>query len=204
MRLTWSHAWGALTRRKPMSVEDKRYFGETTGLVTIKYPQEHIPVPDVGRYHLVLDEEDCIGCDQCARVCPVNCIEIETIRSVEDLGLTSDGTKKKLYLAKFNIDLAKCCFCGLCTVVCPTECLYMEKDYDYSEENVEAFTGHYGMLTPEEIIEKHKAWAAYEEAKRLAKEQAKQSSQPTTETTASAESKPVVKPKMKIVPKKVD
>ncbi|MCK7520828.1 MAG: 4Fe-4S binding protein [Ignavibacteriales bacterium] len=26
--------------------------------------------------------DDCIGCDQCSRACPVNCIEIETVKGL--------------------------------------------------------------------------------------------------------------------------
>jgi NADH-quinone oxidoreductase subunit I len=79
--------------------------------------------------------DDCIGCDQCARACPVECIEIETVKSIpgEDLGITSNGKKKALWVTKFNIDIAKCCYCQLCVFPCPTECIYMTNVYEFSE-----------------------------------------------------------------------
>ncbi len=51
--------------------------------------------------------DDCIGCDQCARACPVNCIEIETVKSIpgEDLGKTSNGKKKALWVTNLILIL---------------------------------------------------------------------------------------------------
>ena len=90
------------------------------------------PIPDVGRYRLHNEIDDCIVCDKCAKICPVDCIDIEPIKATEEIGKTSDGTPKRIYAAKFDIDMGKCCFCGLCTTVCPTECLTMTKVYDFS------------------------------------------------------------------------
>jgi len=193
--LTFQHLLKFNQRKATLSIQDDKYFNVTEGLVTIKYPKEKIPVPDIGRYQLHLDIEDCIGCDQCARICPVNCIEIETIRSVEDLGFTSDGTKKKLYLPKFDIDMAKCCFCGLCTVVCPTECLVMTSEYDYSTQKISEMTFHWRDIEPEEAIKKQKEWEEYE----LAKKQAKLNAIASEEKSKSEnnEKKPVFKIKPK-------
>jgi len=193
--LTFQHLLKFNQRKASLSIQDDKYFNVTEGLVTIKYPKEKIPVPDIGRYQLHLDIEDCIGCDQCARICPVNCIEIETIRSVEDLGFTSDGTKKKLYLPKFDIDMAKCCFCGLCTVVCPTECLVMTSEYDYSTQKISEMTFHWRDIEPEEAIKKQKEWEEYE----LAKKQAKLNAIASEEKSKSEnnEKKPVFKIKPK-------
>jgi NADH-quinone oxidoreductase subunit I len=93
-------------------------------------PKQELPVPEVGRYQLDVEIDDCIVCDLCAKICPVNCIDIESIKSTEAIGETSDGSKKLLYAAKFDIDMAKCMYCGLCTIVCPTECIVMTNQYD--------------------------------------------------------------------------
>lgn len=122
--------------------------------VTRQYPMEQMPVPDIGRYRLHLEADDCIVCDKCARICPVDCIDIQGFKATEDLGTTSDGTKKRLHLPVFDIDMAKCCYCGLCTTVCPTECLTMTKVFDFSETDRAEFVYHFGMLSPEDAAEK--------------------------------------------------
>lgn len=154
LKLSFRHMGQAWKQRKPIGVEDKNYFDQQTGLVTLQYPHESIPVPDNGRYRLYNEIEDCIVCDLCAKICPVNCIEIEPIKSTEEIGKTSDGTTKRIYAAKFDIDMAKCCYCGLCTTVCPTECLTMTKSYDYSEFDVRNMLYHFTDLSPEEAEKK--------------------------------------------------
>lgn len=197
LTLTFQHLLRLNQRKKPSSIEDKNYFNHKEGLVTIKYPKESIPVPDIGRYQLHLDIEDCIGCDQCARICPVNCIQIETIRSVNDLGFTSDGTKKKLYLPKFDIDMAKCCYCGLCTVVCPTECLIMTDAYDYPVQKISELNFHWYDISPEEAEIKRKEWQDYELAKKQAKLNAikKENNETNTITVEEPTPKKFFKPK---------
>lgn len=169
MRLTFRHFRKGFRRHKPVGIADKNYFEQQNGLVTIQYPAEQIPVPDHGRYRLHMETEDCIVCDQCARICPVDCITIEGIKTTDDLGLTSDGSKKKLYLPTFDIDMAKCCYCGLCTTVCPTECLTMTKVYDFSETDRDQFTYHYGNLDPQTAEVKRKELEELEAARKAAK-----------------------------------
>lgn len=169
MRLTWKHFRKGFTRQKPVGIADEKYFHQSGGGVTIQYPQEQIPVPDQGRYRLHMETEDCIVCDQCARICPVDCITIEGIKTTDDLGLTSDGSKKKFYLPTFDIDMAKCCYCGLCTTVCPTECLTMTKVYDFSEADRDAFIYHYGNLDPASATQKQKELEELEAARKAAK-----------------------------------
>ena len=127
---------------------DPDYFTQQTGLVTLQYPHEELPIPETGRYRLDNKIDDCIVCDLCAKVCPVNCITIEAIKAVEDAGTTADGTKRRLLAAKFDIDMAQCCYCGLCTVVCPTDCLAMTKVYDFPEPDIKNMIYHYGECPP--------------------------------------------------------
>jgi len=150
IRLTWRHMRNGTRRRSALAPTQPGYFGPQTGAVTIQYPIQQTPLPQVGRYRLHLETEDCIGCDQCARICPVDCIDIVKIKAVDDLGQTSDGTKKKFHLPVFDIDMAKCCYCGLCTVVCPTECLTMTPVYDFAERDRDNFVYHFGNQTPDE------------------------------------------------------
>lgn len=165
MKLTLRYLWEARESRAPIGIEDDHYFDQATGISTVQYPYHALPVPDNGRYRLHNEIEDCIVCDKCAKICPVNCIEIEPIRAVEEIGTTSDGSVKRIYPAKFDIDMAKCCFCGLCTTVCPTECLTMTKTYDFSEYDVRDHRYAFAEMTPLEILEKRKALEEFEKKK---------------------------------------
>ncbi len=141
------------------------YFKEGDEPFTLQYPRQKFDLPDNSRNKLHNEIEDCIVCDKCAKICPVDCIEIEAIRSPEEIGKTSDGTTKRLYAARFDIDMAKCCFCGLCTTVCPTECLTMTKEYDYTSYDFADHNFEFGEMTPLEILEKKQAWEKHQEEK---------------------------------------
>lgn len=149
--------------------------------VTIQYPEVKLQLPERVRNRLYVNMDDCIGCDQCARACPVNCIEIETVKSIpgEDLGKTSNGKKKALWVTKFDIDIAKCCYCQLCVFPCPTECIYMTDVYEFSEYKRENLVYDYKTLTNEEVIEKKKNFAEMEAKKEA--EKAAKLNQPKTE-----------------------
>ena len=144
MGITWSHMWNI--RRDN---------------VTLQYPEERWPRPDrnigfeqkdynVIRSRLHVDIDDCIGCLKCERVCPVDCIKIETVKvekgtdilDIKHTGITSKGTKKALLLQRFDIDMTECCYCNLCVYPCPEECIYMTGgpnshkhpiDYEFSQ-----------------------------------------------------------------------
>jgi NADH-quinone oxidoreductase subunit I len=149
---TWEALWTVFIG---MKITFKHLF---TPSVTIQYPDVKIDLPDRSRNRLYVNIEDCIGCDQCARACPVNCITIESVKSVpgEDLGKTSNGKKKVLWLTKFDIDMAKCCCCSLCVYPCPTECIKMTDVYEFSEYERSNFVYSFGTLSAEESEVKRK------------------------------------------------
>jgi NADH-quinone oxidoreductase subunit I len=124
--------------------------------VTRMYPHEAPIMPERVRNRLYVNMDDCIGCDQCSRACPVNCITIETAKAIEGdpVGVTSNGKKKALWVTRFDIDIAKCCFCGLCTFPCPTECIKMTDVFEFSEQERNNLIYSYITLTPGEITEK--------------------------------------------------
>lgn len=144
-----------------MSIQDSDYFLRQEGIATVQYPHVQLPVPDVGRYQLHNEIDDCIVCDKCAKICPVDCINIEPIKSPEEIGKTSDGTTKRIYAAKFDIDMGKCCFCGLCTTVCPTECLTMTRTYDFSVFDISKHNFSFAEMSMSEIEEKKVAWEVH-------------------------------------------
>ena len=85
LKITFRHMLKARKTRKPLIVTDAQYFQSTEGINTIQYPYEMQPVPDTGRYRLHNEIDDCIVCDKCAKICPVNCITIEPIKAVEEI-----------------------------------------------------------------------------------------------------------------------
>lgn len=195
LRLTLRHFFKATKSQPVKSIHAADYFSERDGIATIQYPHVQIPVPDVGRYKLHNEIDDCIVCDKCAVVCPVDCITIEPIKSPDVIGKTSDGTSKRIYAAKFDIDMAKCCFCGLCTTVCPTECLTMTKEYNFSVFDIKDHTFAFGDMSAVEIDEKKKAWEEHQKLKAVAAP----SPAPATAGTSTEikPAKPVFKPKIK-------
>ena len=144
--------------------------------VTIQYPDVKLKLPERERNRLYVNMDDCIGCDQCARACPVSCIDIETVKSIpgEDLGKTSNGKKKVLWVTKFNIDFAKCCYCQLCVFPCPTECIYMTDVYEFSEYERENLIYDFVTLTPEEREQKKLNYEKFMTEKAAADAAAKQ------------------------------
>lgn len=150
MRLTLGHFFAATESRKVKPIMDDNYFAQDSGTTTIQYPHHKLPIPEIGRYQLDVEIDDCIVCDLCAKICPVDCIEIESIKATEAIGKTSDGTTKRLYAAKFDIDMAKCMYCGLCTVVCPTECIIMTDQYDRSVLTLNEMVYKFSDMSPAE------------------------------------------------------
>ena len=149
--ITLKHFFNAVHRKGDAGVDDVDYFRQVDGLVTLQYPREVIPTPKNGRYRLYNAIEDCIGCGQCERACPISCITIETIKVAPDdmalCGKTSDGQQKKFWVPVFDIDVAKCMTCGMCTTVCPTECLVHTPVSDFSEFDRSNMLYHFGNLT---------------------------------------------------------
>ena len=189
--------------RKPIFVDNPNYFKQQTGIVTLQYPHQHLPLPDNGRYQLHNEMDDCIVCDKCAKVCPVDCIEIEPIKATGIAGYASDGSAIRLFAAKFDIDMAKCMFCGLCTTVCPTECLTMTSEYDFSTFDVTNHNFEFGNLTPTQAQEKRELYEQFVAEKEALKQLAvssKQSAVGSEELAVSSETpkpKPAFKPSFK-------
>lgn len=165
MREYFNNIWlGLTTVFVGMNVTFKHLFKPA---VTIQYPDVKLQLPERERNRLYVNMDDCIGCDQCARACPVSCISIETVKSLptDELGKTSNGKKKALWLTKFEIDIAKCCYCQLCVFPCPTECIYMTDVFEFSEYEREKLVYSFVTLTPEEIEEKKNNFAKAEAEK---------------------------------------
>lgn len=162
VRETFSSLW------KGMKVTMKHLFGDK---VTIQYPEDKPILPDRERSRLYVNMDDCIGCLQCERACPVDCITIDTEKAVpgDEPGETSQGKKKALWVTQFDIDMGKCCFCNLCVPPCPTDCIYMTNVYEFAEYDRNSFIYNFSTLTEAEKKEKVSKAAEQEEKKKKAK-----------------------------------
>ena len=148
---------GVKTFLTGMKMTLQHYNNKEELVATLQYPHEKWPIPErnIGfensEYNLIrsrlhVDIDDCIGCLQCEKVCPVDCIKIDTIKPPKgtdvDFGMTSLDTQKKMLVTRFTIDMAECMYCNLCAYPCPEECIYMvggpnehkhEIDYEFSQ-----------------------------------------------------------------------
>ena len=78
-------------------------------------------MPDRFRGFVHNDTLKCDACNICAKLCPVDCIYIET-----------EGKGKERMMTRYAIDYNKCIWCSLCTEHCPTDCITMSHDYDHA------------------------------------------------------------------------
>ena len=156
-----------------------RHFNNKEDLVsTLQYPNEKWPIPErnIGfkneEYNLIrsrlhVDIDDCIGCLQCERVCPVDCIKIETVKKPKkseldfDFGITSNDTAKKMLVSRFSIDMSECMYCNLCEYPCPEECIYMvggpnekkhEIDYEFSKYDRKGLIYEFAFPKEEDML----------------------------------------------------
>ena len=156
-----------------------KHFNKKEELVaTLQYPHEKWPIPErnIGfendEYNLIrsrlhVDIDDCIGCLQCERACPVDCIKIETVKKPKkteldfDFGITSNDTAKKMLVSRFSIDMSECMYCNLCEYPCPEECIYMvggpnekkhEIDYEFSEYDRKGLVYEFAFPKEEDLI----------------------------------------------------
>jgi NADH-quinone oxidoreductase subunit I len=134
MRITWRHQF--------------------TSPITLQYPNVRWPLPPKSRMRLFMHYEDCIGCGQCVRACPVNCISLKAEKRSADLppAWAATGQPIKLHVAVFDIDMSLCCYCNLCTYPCPTECLYMTPEYEFATTDVTQHFYRFAKKDPQFLL----------------------------------------------------
>jgi len=107
---------------------------DATGIFTVQYPEEKIPVPEEFRFvpFLVYETQEdgekkyrCTSCGICAKVCPPQCIWIERSTNPKTGRPVPDP-------AEFYIDVDLCMNCGLCAEFCPFNAIKMDHDYEIS------------------------------------------------------------------------
>jgi NADH-quinone oxidoreductase chain I len=97
-----------------------RYGVDPKAEVTLQYPEERWEIPDRYRGFLNNDVKKCTACTMCVKVCPVDCISLESVR----------GADKRMVLASYDINIGRCMYCGLCVEVCPPKSLTHTSGYE--------------------------------------------------------------------------
>lgn len=96
----------------------------TSKKITYKYPDVPLEMPDRFRGIQHFDPEKCIVCNQCARICPTECISLTGQRNPDP------ESKQKLVINTYDINFEICILCDLCTEVCPTEAIVMTNHFE--------------------------------------------------------------------------
>lgn len=91
--------------------------------VTLQYPDVMPVWPERFRGVHRFIPELCIVCNQCARICPTDCISLSGSRD----------ENKKLRIDTYDINFETCILCNLCVEVCPTEAILMSDTFEMAK-----------------------------------------------------------------------
>jgi NADH-quinone oxidoreductase subunit I len=133
-----------------------------TQKATLHYPEERWQLPPKSRMRLFMKYEDCIGCGQCARACPVQCIYIKSEKRDPKSApiFAANGQGIKLDVHVFDIDMSLCCYCNLCTYPCPTDCIYMTPEFEFASTDLTQHLYHFAKKNAKFITDDPKKKAA--------------------------------------------
>ena len=158
---------------------------DVSGIFTVQYPEEKLPVPEEFRFipFLVYDigedgthQDRCTSCGICAKVCPPQCIWIEQTNHPE----TGRPVPEPV---EFFIDIDICMNCGYCAEYCPFDAIIMGHDYElatferhtkhiYNKEKLSQPAANYREIRPRNYKVKEDI-RIEKEAKKKAREEAK-------------------------------
>lgn len=106
---------------------------ETSGVFTVQYPEERLPLPEAYRNFPILLYEDasgqdlCTSCFQCQRVCPPQVIHMTQAKDP----LTGKAVPA---VSAFIIEYDACMSCGLCAEVCPFDAIKMDHSFELASD----------------------------------------------------------------------
>ena len=101
---------------------------------TILYPAKKATVTDRFRGMLAFDENLCVGCKLCEKVCPTDAIKIEKLEKTDK----NEETEKNRFSAVVQLD--KCIFCGQCVDTCRKNALRNTSDFELACGDKNALT----------------------------------------------------------------
>lgn len=124
---------------------------------TLKYPMQKMELN--ARYrgiHKLLkfvesENERCIGCGLCEKICVSNCILMKT-------SLGEDGRKK---VASYSINLSRCVYCGFCADVCPELAIVCGQEYEVASESRIIFGTKDEFLTKDKFLKDQSEFEGY-------------------------------------------
>lgn len=153
---------GVWTTLLGMKVTIRHLFMPT---ITVQYPHQKLTYPPRARAALVNHIDACNGDLQCARACPVDIIDIQTVKAQpeDNAGNMPDGKPRRLLILKFDVDMSKCVFCGLCVDVCPTGSLHWETPHEpvgFSREQTMRRWSKYSLEDRKRLLERDAALKA--------------------------------------------
>ncbi|HEG0607932.1 TPA: NADH-quinone oxidoreductase subunit NuoI [Campylobacter coli] len=171
-RKTPTSTWQKISQALKRSVKLELFVGlwvvmremlKRNNSATIKYPFEKVKLDN--RYRAVhrlmrfieSENERCIGCGLCEKICISNCIRMET-------SLDENARKK---VGNYSINLGRCIYCGFCAEVCPELAIVHGTEYENAAEQRSYFGYKQDFLTP---IDKLKNQVEFEGAGSLRKD----------------------------------